>query len=357
MSIWISIDDGTATLSRTAPPPRLAAFRTTLIEARGALLFWDAASDERFPDAEIHSPLEAWAWLTEIYGDVIATAVRGADTLSSTAEETLAVPDDAELVDAAHRLAFLTWARDWWPAGVYTPALSDPILAAEIAVAAHAVAHLLDDEDAVEHALPDAVDAPSALASVPPQFRADAAALVDALAALADDHGLALNPAVLTEEAADWALAAGTRAQPGDGIEIGHGTAPVRWADVPAQTVAADSDAQWSLRHIDGVPHLHVSVAAVTGAEAELWARFGPEALDIDIPLRGDGVAFSGNQQVAASVALLPLDDRTLWIRDPLLTAVPGPAESEVDRDRIREFAVARLDDPAASLAERAADA
>jgi hypothetical protein len=359
MSIWIRIEDGTATLSSTAPSIERAVFRTALIEASGALLSWDVASNERFPDAEIHNPVEASGWLAEIFGDVIATAVVDAFAVSDAVETTLAAPDDAELTDAAHRLAWLTWARDWWPAGVYTPALSIPILAAEIAVAAHAVAHLLDDEDAVERALPDAVDAPAALAAVQPQFRTDAAVLVDALAALADDHGVALNPAVLPAESSDWALAAGAMAQIGGGIEIGHGTSPVRWADVPAQTVAADSDALWSLRHVDGVPHLHVSVAAVAGSGGgvELWAQFGPDALDIDIPLRVDGTAFIGNAQVAASVALLPLEERTLWVRDPLLAAVPGAAEPEEDRDLVRERAVSRIDDPEASLAERVAGA
>lgn len=347
MSLWIRIADGTAQLSHDAPAER-APFRVALVEARGALLTWDAASDGRYPDAEIHSAEEAMEWFTEIYGDDIAAAVRiGAET-------SLPLPDDAELVDAAHRLAMLTWARGWWPAGVYTPALNDAVLAAETALAAHAVEHLLDDEDAVERALRDAVDAPSALAAVPSPFRADAASVVDAVAELADDHGVALNPAVITDPE-DWALAAGSRAELGEGVEIGHGTAQVRWSDVPAQTIAADSDAQWSLRHVEGVPHLHVSVAAVPGATAALRARFGPDALDIDIPLHLDGVAFAGHAQVAASVALLPLDERTLWVRDPLIAPVPGPAELEDDRDAVREFAVRRLDDPTASLAERAA--
>lgn len=348
MSLWISIEDGTAVISASASFAERPPLRTAMIEARGALLSWDAAAGERFPDAEIHTPLEAAGWLEEIYGGAIAAAVRAGEDTSHP------LPSDAELVDAAHRLAQLLWARDWWPAGIYTPSLSHPILAAEIAVAAHTAEHLLDDDDAVERALHDALDAPSALAAAPARYRDDAAALVDALTDLADDNGVALNLAMLATPE-DWALAAGSRAQTGDGIEIGHGTAPVRWADVPFQTVAADSDAQWSLRHVDGVPHLHVSVAAVPGATAELWACFGPESLDIDVPLRGDGIAFTGAVQVAASVALLPLEDRTLWVRDPILAPVPGPAESEADRDAVRAHAVSRLDDPEASLAERAA--
>lgn len=348
MSLWITIADGRATLARTAPAVERAPLRTALIEARGALLSWDAASDDRFPDAVIHSPVESLPWLAEIYGDEIATAVRAAD------ERTIPLPQDAESVDAAHRLAALTWASHWWPAGVYTPPLDGAVLAAETAVAADVVAHLLDDEDAVEHALRDAVRAPSALAAVPPRLRDDAAALVDALAALADDYGIELQPAIIARPE-DWALAAGAHTPHGDGIEIGHGSAPVRWADVPPQTVAADSDAQWSLRHVDGVPHLHVSVAAVPGATGDLLARFGPEALDIDVPLHADGIAFAGATQVAASVALLPLDERTLWVRDPILAPVPGPAEAEDARDAVREYAVRRLDDPSATLAERAA--
>lgn len=348
MSLWISIVDGTAVISASAPPTERAHFRTAMVEARGALLSWDATSGERFPDAEIHNPLEAAGWLEEIYGGAIATAVRAGDITVHP------LPGDAELVDAAHHLAQLLWARDWWPAGIYTPALSQPILAAEIAVAAHAVEHLLDDHDAVERALHDALDAPSALAAAPSKYRDDAAALVDALTDLADDNGVALNPAMLATPE-DWALTAGSRMQTGEGIEIGHGTAPVRWADIPGQTVAADSDAQWSLRHVDGVPHLHVSVASVSGATAELWARFGPQSLDIDVPLRGDGIAFTGAVQVAASVALLPLEERTLWVRDPILAPVPGPAESETDRDAVRAHAVNRLDDPRAGLAERTA--
>lgn len=359
MSIRIRIADDVATITRTAAAPAAApaAFRTALIEARGALLEWSVASGERFPDADIHSPIEASAWLSQIYGDDIAAAVRDGD------DAELPLPEDAELVDAARRLAELTWARDWWPAGVYTPALSAPILAAETAVAAHTVAHLLDDEDAVERAVLDAIDAPSALAAVHPSLRADAATLIDALTDLADDHGVDLSPALLSTEADEWALAAGAHARPGDGAgaEISQGTAPVRWADVPAQTVAADSDAQWALQHIDGVPHLQVSVAAVPGPDApvtaQLWARFGPEALDIDIPLTRDGSAFTGAAPVPASVALLPPEERTLWVRDPRLAAVPSPAEPETDRDRVREFAVERLDDPQASLAERAAGA
>ncbi|MDQ0615474.1 uncharacterized protein (UPF0147 family) [Microbacterium sp. W4I4] len=353
MSIRIRIHDGTASLSHSRSDAESTVIRTAMIEARGALLHWDAASDARFPDAEIHSPVEAAGWLADIYGHDIAAAIDVGDDIA------LPLPDHAGLVDATHHLAVLTWARDWWPAGIRTPALSVPVLAAEIAVAVHAVEHLLDDEDAVERALRDAADAATALAAVPQALRAEAAALLHALAELAEDHAVELRPAA-SAASQDWALAAGARIPVGAGIEIGHGTAPVRWSDVPAQTVAADSDAQWSLRHVDGVPHLQVTVVAVPGvgvpgAPARLRARFGPESLRIDLPLRGDGDAFTGSIPVVASVALLPLDQRILWVRDPVLAPTPGPAEIEADRDAVRAHAVRRLADPAASIAERMA--
>ena len=74
---------------------------------------------------------------------------------------------------------------------------------------------------------------------------------------------------------------------------------------------------------------------------------------------RADSVA--GFRALAASKRderlriVISLDDRTLWVRDPILAPVPGPPEAEDDRDAVREHAVARLDDPQSSLAERAA--
>ena len=351
MSLWIRIDAGAAVLSHDAPHEERSALRTALVEARGALLSWDVVSDERFPDAEVHSPREAAGWLAEVYGDAVAAAVlTGADTA-------VTLPESPELLDAVHRLGRLLWAADWWPAGIQIPALDAALLAAETAVAAHAVAHLLDDDDATERALAQATAAPSTLAAIAADFPADAAALLDAITAVADDHGIELSPALPGADAAEWALAAGAHAAADEGIELSQGSALVRWADVPAQTVAADSDARWSLRHVGGASQLHVSVAAVPGAKAELWARFGPESVDIDIPLHSNGVLFTGRAPVAASVALLPHDERTLWVRDPLLAPTTDATESDDDRAALLACAQQRLGDPHASLTERAAGA
>ena len=350
MTLHLHIDDGTATLTDAAgaaPEP----FATALVEARGALLRWDVTNSTRFPHAVISSPQQAADWLADVYGSEIAAAV------ADGREVALPLPDDAELVDAARRLAHLIWSADWWPAGVYTPALEPAVLAAEIVVATDAVSHLLDDEDATQRALADAAAALPALAAVPATLRTEADALAAALHELADDHGVELQPAGAAIPRDEWALAAGSDGTSITGIEIGHGSAPIRWADVPAQTVAADGEAEWSLRRVDGAVHLHLRVAAVPGADAGLRARFGPDDLGIDLDLIGDGTAFAASAEVPASLALLPLDDRTLWVRDERIAAVPGPPEDEDVRDRVREFAVGRLDDAGASLAERAAGA
>lgn len=354
MITWIRIDGDTATVTEASSPRHAAPFATAIVEARGALLTWDVTTGVRYPDAEIHNPSEAESWLADVYGNEIAEAVRAGQ------HGELTLSDDAELVDAARALAMLSWARAWWPAGVYTPAIDPAIIAAETAVAAHVIEHVLDDPDAVERALTGAVDAPSALASAPAAFRVEAGALAGAMAELAGDHGVELRAAHVDARAQDWALAAGGhKIESIGGTEIGHGSSPVRWADVPGQTVAADSDAQWSLRSVDGTAHLVIHVPAASGvrSDAGLRARFGPEGLDIDLPLILGGAEFTGSAEVAASVALLPLDDRVLWVRDPRIAAVPGPEESETDRDLVREFAVSRLDDPTASLAERVAGA
>lgn len=350
MTLHLRIDDGTATLTDAAgaaPEP----FATALVEARGALLRWDVTGSARFPDAAISSPREAAGWLADVYGPEIAAAVAGGGT------GTMPLSDDAELVDAARRLAHLGWAAAWWPAGVYTPALDPAVLAAEIVVATDAVSHLLDDEDALERTLADAGAALPALALVPAPLRAEADLLAERVHDLADDHGVELQPADTAIRRDEWALAAGAEGASLVGIEIGHGSAPIRWADVPAQTVAADGEAEWSLRRVDGAVRLHLRVAAVPGADAGLRARFGPEELGIDLELAGDGAAFAASAEVPASLALLPLDDRTVWVRDERIAAVPGPPEDEDVRDRVREFAVGRLDDDSSSLAERAAGA
>lgn len=347
MSVSIRIDGARAAVEASEPGPQAEPFAIALVEARGALLTWTIPPG-RFPDAVVHAPQQAAEWLADVYGDAIAEAVQQA----ADVVEDIALPDESRLADDLRRLALLTWARDWWPAGITVPPLDASVLAAEIAVATHRVDHLLDDDGAIERALADAVDGPSALAALPSSFSDEAVAIADALSSLADDHGIELLPVV--EHRAEWALAAGGTGAGAAGIEIAQGSAPVRWADVPSQTIAADAEARWSLRHTAGEPTLVVEVVAVSGGHAELRGRFGPEELGIDVPLHLSGGVFTGSAPVPASVALLPIEQRTLWVRDTRMAAHPGVAESADAREAALAHAAARIADPNTCLAERA---
>lgn len=387
---YVRIEDGAATVSTQAPAERTmhaASFATALVEARGAHLSWDVTSGDRFPDAEISDVLSAGAWLDQVYGPNVADAVR-----AGAAEPiVLALPESAELVDKARRLAHVNWARAWWPAGATVPALDPALLAAEMALLSSSLEHVLDDDEAVERALFDAEDALTALAAVSEALAAEAARVAEALTELADTYGVELAPTDVptSTRREEWALAAGGHDLGGSGFEVASGTAQVRWADVPAQTVAADADARWSLRQESGVTTLHATVpaapksirAAAIRPDAEhgsralsedtssapktnrvvatgipvLTARFGPESVGIDIPLQHDGAGFTGTAEVPASALFLPAAVRTLWVRDPLMGVEPGAPESVDLRARVRDLAAAHLDLPTASLAERAA--
>ncbi|GAB3595395.1 hypothetical protein [Microbacterium tumbae] len=358
MSIRITVDGSAARVYASSGPGEAPPFATALVEVRGGLLLW-SVPPQRFPDALVHSPVEAAAWLSEIYGDDVAAAVRGMPAThgADAGPDPIALPAGADLVDAVRGLALLVWARTWWPAGRRIPRLDPDVLAAEIVRASHAVDHLLDDEEATGRALADAIDAPAALAALPRSLADEAETLARTVTELADDHGVALSDTVRLH-GEDWALAAGGAPAGAEGVEIGHGTGQVRWADVPAQTVAADAEARWSLQHSGGEMRLSVEADAVADAPdagTTLRARFGAEETGVDVLLTRSGALFSGSMPVPASLALLPLEQRTLWVRDPASAAFPGPAEPESIRRTVIDFAAARIADPGAGLAERAA--
>ncbi|WP_223622271.1 hypothetical protein [Microbacterium sp. EST19A] len=352
MSTLIRVRDGVAHISTGLGTPQGAPFLTAIVEASGALLHWDPTAGVASPDADIDDVAAASGWLADIYGAAVSDAVRaGGDAAAVDVD-----PDDPRLVDAVLRLGHLAWARAWWPAGARIPALDPALLAAEVAVASHTVSHLLDDDDAVERALQDAADAGTALAALSEVLAAEGAELSGALAELADDHGVDLLPA--TTRRAEWALAAGGAGPSPAGIEVASGTAPIRWTDVPAQTVDAEGEARWSLRQRGGGTTLRVEVPAVDRATTEsLRARFGPGDTAVEVALARVADRFEGEAVVVASLVFLPAHERTLWVRDPVLAPSPGAPESADDRERTLQFATLRLHAPHASLAERAAGA
>lgn len=331
---------------------------TAVVEVRGGLLHGDPTGPASLPDADIDDVDAASAWLADVYGpetaDAVIRGVHGATRIE---------PGDQTVIDAVLRLARLTWTRAWWPAGARVPAVDPVLLAAEIALAAHAVEHLLDDDLATERALADAAGIAPALAALPPALAAEGERLLSALTALSEDYGVALDPAEATAADAaqvrqEWALAAGGARDASDGIGVASGSAVVRWGDVPAQTVDAEAEARWTLRQSAGVATLRVEVPAVDAPSSgrTLAARFGPAELGVDVALRRDGALFRGEAEVPASALFLPAGERLLWVRDPLLSPADADApDSAADRERVLSVAAARILSPDASLAERAA--
>lgn len=315
-------------------PPHLAA----VVEARGALLVWRIDRDEALPDALIHDSAAALQWLPEIYGAGIADALASGDTHAARP----AAPGAA--AERTRLLAHLAWCTAWWPAGLAVPRLPAELLAAETAVLTAELEYLLDAPDAPDRALDAARGALVATGA------ADGA-LAAALRNLLEDYGIEPDESAAAGAAqADWALAAGG-AGAGGGLTAATGTAEVAWAGVPAQTVAADGLATWSLVQRDGATVLRVAVPA-TGPGARPVARFGPDGLVV--PLSFDGLAYTGETAATPGLLRLRTADRTLRVHDPRMTAEAPDPEPAAERAAVLAFAGARLAHPWTS-AERSA--
>ena len=358
MSAQIRAQGDRVHLSSADSSPDRIPFRTAIVEARGGLLRWDPTDAVTVPDADVDDVDAAAVWLAEIYGPEVADAVsRGTDATLPVGE------GDPAVIDAVLRLGHLAWAGAWWPAGSRVPALDPALLAAETALTTHIVEHLLDDDQAVERALADAATAPAALAAVPSALAIDADRMLSALSALAEDYGVVLDATPgrsISGAREEWALAAGGAHASRAGVEVASGSAPVRWTDVPAQTVAAESEARWTIRQHAGAAVLHVEVPAVDSPHAgrSLVARFGPAELGTEVILERGSAMFHGEAEVPASALFLPAADRTLRVHDPLLSAEDDGAPEPLDqRERVLAFAASRLSSPDASLAERVAGA
>lgn len=355
MSVQIRVQGDAVRVSSSEALPDRMPYLVALVEVAGGLLHWDPTEHIVLPDADVDDLHAATGWLAEIYGQEVADAVgQGADA-------TLPLGDgDPAIVDAVLRLGHLAWARAWWPAGARFPALDPALLAAETAVTAHDVEHLLDDDRAIERALADAADAPSALAALPPAFAAEAERLLSTLTDLSEDYGVALGSAEPVAVREDWALAASGVHDVREGVEIASGRATVRWSDVPAQTVDAEAEARWVIRQRGGAAVLRVEAAAVDSplASRSLIARFGPAELGVEVVLRRETSLFQGEAEVPASALFLPSAEHTLWVRDPVLSPEDDGASDPHDaREQVLSFVATRLLSPAASLAERTAGA
>lgn len=307
--------------------------RTMLVEARGALLYWDALDLRAHPAAEVFDARAAGDWLWEVYGP---EALTGAGTMATEWE--------SPVLDAARNLAFLHWAGAWWPAShaAGIPALPAGLLRAETAWYTAGLEHLLDDDAAVERALAE-VDL-GTLVSYP-----EAADLAAGIADLADSYGVALrDTARLRPE--DWALAAGGAEE---GLAVASGSAPIDWSLVPARTLDAAGEATWRFESRSGAWVLGVSVPAAPDAvPAQLTAVIDT----VEVPLRLDSGTgtFTGEAPAPPDFAMRLGGGRPIQVQAPGYAADRSEDRAE-RRAALIAFARDRLASPDATLTERAA--
>lgn len=323
--------------------------RVALVEARGALLYWDQLDLRAHPAAEIYDPDQASAWLWELYGPDAAGAILSA-TDAVTTEWT------SPVLDAARRLAHVRWAEAWWPSShaAAVPALSHGLLRAEAAASTAAVEHLLDDEDAMTRALEEVDFGALAALEAHPILSGEALALKAMLLDLAEDAGVEPSEEPAPIEPGGWTLAAGgSHAQD---LVVASGTAPVSWDLVPQGLVDAAADASWTFAQRADLSILTVSVPAAPATyEAALTARIATA----EIGLRRDESTgmFTGEVEAPQGFLMLPAAARAVHVFAPTFataTAVPDTV-AETWRSAIVEFARERLTAPDAGLAERAA--
>jgi hypothetical protein len=315
---------------------------TALVEARGALLYWNVLDRQTHPNAEIHDPALAADWLWELYGPEAAGAILdGADAV--------ATEWDSPVLEAARRLAHLRWAEAWWPSShaAAVPPLDTGLLRAEAAWRTSGVEHLLDDEEAVERALAEA-DAASVEALGP---ELGAAALALALESLAEDYGVELRREPVQLRREDWALAAAGSTTVD--FALASGGAPVDWTQVPQGLVDAAAGATWALTQRD---RLTITVAVPAAPEARdlhLTAVIG--GVEVPLHLNPDTGDFTGEAEAPQTFLLLPAAQRELRTYSPDFAPGPAAPAAAPHRAAIIEYARERLTDPDASLAERAA--
>ncbi|WP_116950455.1 hypothetical protein [Jiangella endophytica] len=317
--------------------------RTALAEAAGALLTWDVVDPAALPSATIHDVGRAAGWLWELYGADVAAAVPAA---TQAGADVAAAPADQRIVEAVRTLAHLAWAEAWWPASALAgvPALDQDLLRAERAVAAAAVEHLLDDDEAVERAL-----AAAAMPHQHPELAAE-------LAAVAEDYGVALPAAAGTPGRAGLALAAGGRGD-GAGVLVARGSTQVSWAAVPPGVVDAAAEAGWTIRRTGDHTVVDVSVPAAPDPRARtatLRARFGPVEVPLE-PVRDD--RFTGTAPIPAAALLLPAAEWAAVVYAPAVADAPDQVHPEdaARRTAIVAAARARLSATHATRTERAA--
>ena len=329
------------------PTPAVA-----VLEVSGAVLSWtvddlSGAAQITFTDL----PRADWLWriLGESGHSAVAAALDGRMPDDAQAIELAGVGLLPGSVDSLRRLALGHWLRRWWPAshrdGI--AALDAALLDAEIAVLTAAAQDFFTDEtldsDVAGLLAPHAAALNGHIRAGDPRV----VELVRAATDLADDVGIAIAEAApVTPRRDDYALAAGSGSGERGSDAISRGTSSLNWGGVPPAIFdAAENTIDW-----------RVVADETAKAIVRVQLSGGGLADGIAVSLRSDTVSGAGvlDAEGRASFPLVdaqhqPLTEAAAWDHDwrtIVVTVGADVEESPQTRERIRDFARARLAEP-----------
>jgi hypothetical protein len=338
-----------------APSPLQA-----VLEISGAVLSWtvdDPAADPQITFTDLSRADWLWRVLGEAGHHAVASTVESSPSGEPHAVDLDGVDVLPGSLDALRRLAFGHWLRRWWPAsqrdGVAT--LDAALLDAEIAILTAGAEDFFTDDtldsDVAEILRPHVAALNTHVEEGDPRI----VALVEKCADLADEVGIAFDTPARATRRDDYALAAGGERGRTTSTTVASGVGSVHWSAVPAGIFdAAENTAEWSIQTVDGAVTALVRVAlSGLGSPNGVAVRLRSGGWEGDGLLGADG---------RATFALVdadrqPVSESAAWGHDwrtSMLTVGADTAESPQTRERVREFARARLFMPAddAYLAE-----
>ena len=332
---------------------------TAVLEVSGAVLSWTVDDPSTAAQITFTDPARAdWLWrvLGESGHSTLAAALDG--RTPDAAVELTGVNVLPGSLEPLRRLALGHWLRRWWPAsrrdGI--AALDGALLDAEIALLTAGAQDFFSDDtfdsDVVGLLRPHTAALSAHLHGGDPRV----IELVRTCAELADDVGVPFGePDRVPLRRDDYALAAGADPRGYGSGAIATGADSVNWGAVPPGIFdGAEGTVGWRVEAADGFTKAVVRVElSGQGLASGIAVRLVSADLGGSGVLDPDGVAVfpvvDGQQQ--------PVHESAAWDHDWRSSAVIVGAdvrESPQTRERIRDFARARLRGPArdAFLAE-----
>jgi hypothetical protein len=348
-------DSGLWSTGEQAAHPALVA----VLEVSGAVLSWTVDDPSHAAQITFTDPDRA-DWLWRVLGEPghVALAAAVAGRRPDAAVELTGVDVLPGSLDPLRRLAVGHWLRRWWPAsrrdGIAV--LDRALLDAEIAVLSAGAEDFLADDtfdsDVAALLRPHAAALSAHLRGGDPRV----VELVRACADLADDVGVAFGEAEgATRRRDDYALAAGADTGGHGSSAIATGVDSLNWGAVPPGIFdAAENTVAWRVESAGGVAKAVVRVElSGSGLASGIAVRLRSGAVGGAGVLDAEGVAMFP----LVDLRQQPVTESTAWDHDWRTATVAvgaGVEESPRTRERIREFARARLREPAgdAFLAE-----